>query len=286
LRFPERLADAEDAVDLARFQEIVASEQISRVVVAEQDQQNRTKLAAALVDPRLRGLQVNDALDFYEQCFGKIWVETLSPEWFVYSDGFKSSKVNEFLKRVFDVIIAAFLLALSAPLMAVVAIVTKLDSRGPVLFRQVRVGRHGKTFVIYKFRSMRQDAELEIGPTWATERDQRVTRVGRFLRKFRLDELPQAINVLNGEMSLIGPRPERPYFVDHLIQAIPFYDLRHYIKPGITGWAQVMYPYGASIEDARQKLQYDLHYVKHRSMLWDLKILYKTVKVVLFGRGR
>jgi len=189
-------------------------------------------------------------------------------------------------RAAFDLIFAVLLLVLTAPLMVIVAIAIRLDSRGPVLFRQVRVGQDGKTFVIYKFRSMREDAEFKSGPAWATERDERITRVGRFLRKFRLDELPQAINVLRGEMSVVGPRPERPYFVDRLIEEIPFYDIRHYAKPGITGWAQVMYAYGASVEDAHQKLQYDIHYVKHRSMVCDLMILCRTVKIVLFGRGR
>jgi lipopolysaccharide/colanic/teichoic acid biosynthesis glycosyltransferase len=162
----------------------------------------------------------------------------------------------------------------------------KLDSPGPVLFRQIRVGLHGETFVIYKFRSMRQDAELETGPVWTGERDERVTRVGRLLRKFRLDEILQAINVLHGEMSLVGPRPERPYFVDRLEQQIPFYNLRHYVKPGITGWAQIMYRYGASVEDAHEKLQYDLYYAKHKSLGFDAGILLKTIRIVLFGRGR
>jgi sugar transferase (PEP-CTERM system associated) len=286
LRFPESLASRELTVDPARLQEIVTRERISRVVVAEQDEQNRTRLAAALVDARLRGLRVSDAQDFYERTFGRIWVDALSSEWFVYTDGFYQSKTGRFLKRAFDLVFSALLLALAAPLFVLIAIATKLDSAGPVLFRQVRVGRHGKTFVIYKFRSMRDDAEFQIGPAWATEGDVRVTRVGRFLRKFRLDELPQALNVLRGEMSVVGPRPERPYFVDRLSEEIPFYNLRHYVKPGITGWAQVRYPYGASIDDAREKLQYDIHYVKHRSMVCDLKILCKTVKIVLIGRGR
>lgn len=286
LHFPESLAKSEAAVDLTRLQEIVASERISRVVVAEQDELHRAKIEAALVDPRLRGLQVNNALDFYERYFGKVWVDGLSSDWFVYSQGFKFSRAGQFVKRGFDLALAVVMLVLGAPLFALIAIATKLDSKGPVLFKQVRVGRHGKTFEIYKFRSMRVDAEAKNGPAWATDFDPRVTRVGRFLRKFRLDELPQAFNVLRGEMSMVGPRPERPYFVDRLTEVIPFYEMRHYATPGITGWAQVMYAYGASIEDSHQKLQYDLHYVKHQSLLCDLKILCKTVKVVLFGKGR
>jgi exopolysaccharide biosynthesis polyprenyl glycosylphosphotransferase len=178
------------------------------------------------------------------------------------------------------------LAVLASPLLVLSAIAIKLDSRGPILFRQIRVGLEGKTFVVYKFRSMREDAENDTGPVWAQEADTRVTRVGRVLRKVRLDELPQLFNVLRGEMSLVGPRPERPYFVDLLEQEIPFYDLRHSVKPGITGWAQVCCPYGASIEDAHQKLQYDLYYAKNMSLRLDAVILLKTLRVVLFGKGR
>ena len=172
------------------------------------------------------------------------------------------------------------------PLLALVALAIKLTSPGPVLFRQVRVGLYGKHFTVYKFRSMRPDAELETGPVWTQENDDRVTASGRILRAFRLDELPQLINVLRGEMSLVGPRPERPYFVDRLSKEIPFFDLRHYVKPGITGWAQVMYRYGDCVEDACEKLQYDFYYAKHWSFGCDLGILLWTVRIVLFGRGR
>ena len=286
LDFPESLTDRAVTVDFAQLNEMVVRDRISRVIVAERDAPSRAKLAAVLLDPRLRGLIVNDAVDFYEQFSGKLWVEALSPEWLIYTDGFKHSKVGNGLKRLFDVTFAVLLMLLAAPLMAVIAIFIKLDSPGPVLFRQIRVGLHGETFVICKFRSMRQNAELETGPVWTEEQDERVTRVGRLLRKFRLDEILQAINVLRGEMSLVGPRPERPYFVDQLRQQIPFYDLRHYTKPGITGWAQVKYRYGASVEDAHEKLQYDLYYAKHKSLRFDAGILFKTVKIVLFGRGR
>ncbi len=284
LDFPESPTDRGVPVDFAQLHDMVVRGRISRVIVAESDAPSRKKLAAALLDPRLRGLQVSDAVDFYEQFSGKLWVEALSPEWFIYTDGF--NQAGNGLKRVFDVSFALLLLLLAAPLLAIIALAIKLDSPGPVLFRQIRVGLHGETFVIYKFRSMRQDAELETGPVWTGERDERVTRVGRLLRKFRLDEILQAINVLHGEMSLVGPRPERPYFVDRLEQQIPFYNLRHYVKPGITGWAQIMYRYGASVEDAHEKLQYDLYYAKHKSLGFDAGILLKTIRIVLFGRGR
>lgn len=286
LQFPAGPTEAGGLTDLSRLAGILQRDRISRVIVAEQDAPSRTRLAAALVPPRLSGLRVNDAVDFYEQFFGKIWIDALSSERFVYNSGFRHSKFSAFLKRAFDVAFACLLLLLAAPGLLLLAIAIRLDSKGPVLFRQLRVGFHGKTFLIYKFRSMRMDAESDTGPAWATEGDQRATRVGRVLRKFHLDELPQAINVLRGEMSLVGPRPERPYFVDRLEQAIPFYGLRHFVKPGITGWAQVKYRYGASVQDSLEKLQYDLYYAKHKSLLRDIEILLKTVELVLFGKGR
>jgi lipopolysaccharide/colanic/teichoic acid biosynthesis glycosyltransferase len=181
---------------------------------------------------------------------------------------------------------AMVLLLLTSPLLAAIAIAIRIDTKGPIFFRQVRTGLHGRTFVMYKFRSMRDDAEGAAGPVWAAEWDDRVTRVGRLLRIARFDELPQAFNVLKGEMSMVGPRPERPCFVGQLEREIPFYNLRHYLKPGITGWAQVMYRYGASVEDSYEKLQYDFYYAKHQSFRCDAAILLKTVSIVLFGRGR
>jgi exopolysaccharide biosynthesis polyprenyl glycosylphosphotransferase len=298
-RLAEKLHQALDAVgmqksrgrlgavtDFSRLPAMLLKERISRVIVAEQDLQNRTKLAAQLVTPRLCGLQVCDAIDFYEDFFGKIWIDALSSEWIVYTTGFRQSKVTDVVKRCVDVCFALGMLTLSAPILLVVAIAIRLDSAGPILFRQERVGLHGKPFTILKLRSMRQDAEFHRGPTWASVCDDRVTRIGRLLRKFYLDEIPQAINVLRGEMSVVGPRPERPYFVGQLTEEIPFYSLRHCVKPGITGWAQVKYRYGASVEDASEKLQYDLYYAKHRSCLRDALILFKTVDIVLFGKGR
>jgi sugar transferase (PEP-CTERM system associated) len=280
------LADRGSAVDLAELDELVARDRISRVVIAELSAHSRERLATALLDSRLRGLRVNDAVDFYEEISGKIWVEALNPQWFLYTNGFNRSQARMCLERCFDVASSLLLILLAAPLLVLIAIAIKLNSAGPVLFRQVRVGLHGKTFVIYKFRSMRDDAELEAGSAWAAEGDARVTRVGRLLRLFRLDEIPQAFNVLKGDMSMVGPRPERPCFVDRLAEAIPFYNLRHYLKPGITGWAQVMYRYGASVDDSYEKLQYDFYYAKHKSFRCDAAILLKTVRIVLFGRGR
>jgi len=273
-------------IDLAELSDFVARARIARVVIAELDARTRERLAATLLDSRLRGLQVSDAIDFYEELSGKIWVEALNPQWFVYTAGLNYPKTAACLKRAFDVSCALLAVVMAAPLMALVAIAIKLESAGPVFFRQARVGLHGRPFEVCKFRSMRQDAESASGPAWAAQRDERVTKVGRWLRMFRLDELPQVFNVLRGDMSMVGPRPERPYFVDLLEREIPYYGLRHYFKPGITGWAQVMCPYGASVADSCEKLQYDLYYAKHRSLRCDAAILLKTVRIVLLGRGR
>jgi exopolysaccharide biosynthesis polyprenyl glycosylphosphotransferase len=286
LHFPGSLAESGCLTDFSQLPEILRRERISRVIVAEEDPQSRTRLAAALVAPRLSGLRVSEAVDYYEHVFGKIWIDALTAEWFVYTRGFRRSRVGILVKRCFDVFLALLLLVLAAPLLPLVAIAIKLGSAGPLLFRQVRVGLNGKTFVIFKFRSMRQDAECNAGPAWAKACDERATPIGRLLRRFHLDEIPQAINVLRGEMSFVGPRPERPYFVDRLAQEIPYYNLRHYVKPGITGLAQVKYRYGASVEDAVEKLQYDLYYAKHWSYLSDAGILLQTVDLMLFGKGR
>ena len=273
-------------INFDELRELTLRDRVSRIVVAEEDTQSSESLAVALLDCKLRGLEVEQAVESYEKLSGKIWLEALRTEWLVYSEGFNPSKCYFPVKRLVDTLCASLLLLLSAPLFALIAVLIKLDSSGPVFFRQVRVGLHGKEFVLFKFRTMRQNAEQGTGPVWACENDQRVTGIGKFLRQFRLDELPQAINVLRGEMSLVGPRPERPYFVELLDERIPYYGLRHRVMPGITGWAQVLYPYGASIEDSYEKLQYDLYYAKHMSLRFDLRILLSTIKVVLFGRGR
>lgn len=279
LQFPQ-------TVDCEQLVRMTEQDDVTRVVIAEQDPVRRAELSAALLDCRVRGLRVSDAIDFYEELSGTIWVQGLYPQWLVYTGGFNRSTSAVRLKRFADVMFALLLTVMASPLLVLAAIAIKLDSRGAVLFRQIRVGLDGKTFVVYKFRSMREGAEDDTGPVWAQEADSRVTRVGRVLRKVRLDELPQVFNVLRGDMSLVGPRPERPYFVDLLEQEIPFYDLRHSVKPGITGWAQVARPYGASIEAAREKLQYDLYYAKNMSLRLDAVILLKTLRVVLFGKGR
>jgi sugar transferase (PEP-CTERM system associated) len=241
--------------------------------------------AEDLLECRLRGIGVEDWLTFYEKQTGKILVTNLRPSWLIFSDGFVKTQLTRALKRSVDLLLSLIGLALSLPLAALIALAIKLDSRGPVLFRQERVGQNGRIFVLNKFRSMRADAEDTSGPVWAVLGDPRITRVGKWLRRTRLDELPQFLNVLVGDMSFIGPRPERPEFVRLLQRQLPFYVGRHSLRPGITGWAQVRHQYAASVEDSLEKLKYDLYYVKNLSPLLDLLILLSSVQVILFGRG-
>ncbi|MEQ8494877.1 MAG: exopolysaccharide biosynthesis polyprenyl glycosylphosphotransferase, partial [Gammaproteobacteria bacterium] len=215
---------------------------------------------------------------------GKIRLDTLHPSNVIFADGFTQAVIKLTEKRILDILASLLLLLGTLPVMLVTAVAIFLESGGPVLYRQERVGHRGKLFMLYKFRSMRQDAEAG-GAVWARQNDTRVTRVGAFIRKTRIDELPQLLNVLKGDMSFVGPRPERPEFVTELARAIPYYELRHYVKPGITGWAQILYPYGASINDAREKLQYDLYYLKNYSIFLDINILLQTVQVILWGKG-
>jgi sugar transferase (PEP-CTERM system associated) len=238
-----------------------------------------------ILECRFRGVRVEEWTTFYEKLTGTIFVSTLRPSWLIFSAGTVTTRLTETLKRVLDITFAIAGLILSAPFMLCAMACIKLDSTGPILFRQERVGKHGKVFTLYKFRSMRVDAERSTGPVWACDHDPRITRVGWVLRKIRLDETPQMFNVLVGKMSFIGPRPERPIFVSQLKEQIPFYALRFSVKPGITGWAQVKYPYGSTVADALEKLQYDLYYVKNFSVFLDLIILFQTIRVILFGRG-
>jgi len=215
---------------------------------------------------------------------GKIDITLLQPSWMLFSDGFKYSQRRNMAKRVFDLVLASAFFLVLWPFMLLTAIAVRLESPGNILYHQVRVGLNGKTFRIYKFRSMRQDAEKN-GAVWAQKNDARVTKVGAFIRNTRLDELPQLYNVLAGQMSFVGPRPERPEFVSELTEQIPFYDTRHKVKPGLMGWAQLKYPYGASVEDAKNKLQYDLYYTKNHSFLMDMLIMIQTVEIILLGKG-
>lgn len=236
----------------------------------------------ALLNCKLKGVRVTEFLTFVEREFGRISLDELDPSWLIFSDGFRVSLSQDITKRVVDVVVSGLFLTFTLPIMLLTAIMIRLDSPGPIFYRQERVGRDGRTYTLLKFRSMRVDAETASGPRWAAQNDDRITPIGNFIRKTRLDEIPQVINVLRGEMSFIGPRPERPFFVESLCEAIPYYSERHRVKPGITGWAQVCYPYGASIEDAKEKLAYDLYYIKNRSLFLDIVILLQTVRVVLW----
>jgi sugar transferase (PEP-CTERM system associated) len=238
-----------------------------------------------LLHCKLSGIKVTQFLDFWERETRTIDLEALTPSWLFYSDGFRFGILDETLKRAFDVIVSMALLAFTLPLQMAAAGLIKLESAGPILYRQERVGRHGRVFTILKFRSMRINAEEDGRPLWAAERDSRVTRVGGFIRKYRIDELPQLVNVLRGDMSFVGPRPERPFFVDQLTQGIPYYTERHWVPPGITGWAQINCPYGASVEDGRRKLSFDLYYIKNRSIFLDFVILLRTAGVIFSRSG-
>ena len=243
-------------------------------------------MAHGLFRAKLLGLNVVDMRGLYERLAARVPVDLLADDWLLLEDGFNLNVNGTMrrLKRFFDISFALTLLICTLPLLLLTAVVVRLDSPGPVLYRQKRVGLHGREFTIYKIRSMRTDAEAG-GAVWACKHDPRVTRIGRFLRKTRIDELPQLFNVLKGEMSVVGPRPERPEFVRELIAKLPYYDVRHTVKPGITGWAQVCYPYGASLEDSRLKLEYDLFYIKHLSALLEAKVLLRTIGVILFPKG-
>jgi sugar transferase (PEP-CTERM system associated) len=268
----------------ADLQAVVEQHQASRIIVALEDRRNALP-TRELVRLRVQGIRVEDAHSTISALTGRVWLETVKPSWFVFSDGFRRSTITQILKRVIDLTSGVVGLTVSLPLMLLVAVAIRLDSKGPVIFRQRRVGLRGKCFEVLKFRSMRVDAEEGTGARWAADNDPRVTRVGRFLRKYRLDELPQFMNVMRGEMSLVGPRPERPEFVDELRKQISYYDERHSVRPGITGWAQVKYRYGSNLADAVRKLEYDLFYLKNMSMFFDCAIILDTVRIVLGGHG-
>jgi sugar transferase (PEP-CTERM system associated) len=255
----------------------------SEIVVAADDR--RGIPVRQLLHCKLAGIKVIDFLDFWERETRTIDLEALRPSWLFYSDGFRCGPIDEFLKRAFDIVVSLGLLLLTLPLLAVTACLIKLESAGPIFYHQERVGLRGRVFTILKFRSMRVDAETDGRPRWASERDPRVTRIGAIIRKLRVDELAQIFNVLRGDMSFVGPRPERPFFVAELTQSIPYYSERHWVRPGITGWAQVNYPYGASTEDAWVKLTFDLYYVKNRSIFLDLMILLQTARVIFWNYG-
>ncbi len=258
---------------------------VSEIVVAVTERRGGNMPLRDLLDCKIQGIRVSDISTHFEKTLGKLRLDYVNAGWLIFGDGFDQGFFRTAVKRLFDVTSAGILLLLSAPVMLVTMLLIKLESEGPVFYRQQRVGLNGVPFDVVKFRSMRTDAEKDGKPRWASAVDDRVTRVGRIIRKLRIDELPQLLNVLKGEMSIVGPRPERPFFVERLTQEIPYYAVRHSIKPGVTGWAQVKYHYGATVEDSQEKLQYDLYYVKNHTLFLDLLILFETVAVVLTGKG-
>jgi sugar transferase (PEP-CTERM system associated) len=268
----------------ANLLEVAGGRGLHRVIVAIPDRRG-TLPVEELLELRLGGVRVEEATSWLEKISGRIEVEQLYPSWLIFTEGFRFSVFFRIVRRVLNFSVALLALVVSLPLLPFIVLAVKLDSPGPVLYRQQRVGRRGKIFYCYKFRTMRQDAEADTGATWATDNDPRVTRIGKVLRISRLDEIPQLWCVLKGDMHFVGPRPERPEFVEWLSQEIPYYGVRHVVRPGITGWAQVQYKYGNTKEDAREKLQYDLFYIKNASIGLDLLIMFQTIKIVVLGRG-
>ena len=268
----------------AHLMEVVRKQKVHRVIVAMPDRRGKIPMQE-LLELRMQGVKIEEATSWLEKISGKIEVDILSPSWFVFGAGFRRSTAFIVVRRAISIVISLIGLILALPLFPLIMLAIRLDSKGPVFYTQTRVGKSGRVFKVVKFRTMRQDAEAENGPQWAGNGDPRVTRVGKFLRSSRLDEIPQLWCVLKGDMAFVGPRPERPEFIELLSKQIPYYGVRHMVRPGLTGWAQVRYKYGSTVEDSREKLQYDLFYIKNASIGLDLLIMFQTVKTVLLRRG-
>lgn len=269
----------------AHLLEVVHTQKVHHVIVAMPDRRAGTIPMKELLDLRMEGIKIEEAATWLEKISGKIEVESLYPSWLVFGEGFRRNIVVKVIRRAISFIISLIGLIFALPLLPFIIVAIRLDSKGPIFYTQTRVGKDGRFFKIKKFRTMRQDAEAASGPRWAGDHDPRVTRVGKFLRASRLDEIPQLWCVLKGDMAFVGPRPERPEFIDLLSKEIPYYGVRHMVRPGLTGWAQVKYKYGSSVEESREKLQYDLFYIKNVSIGLDLVIMFQTIKTVLLGRG-
>ncbi len=282
-RVGEKLVNPSIIGDQSQILDIATKERVDRIIVALEERRGKFP-DSQLLECKMRGIAVEEGIHFYEHLTGRLQVESLHPSSLIFSEGFKKSKLTMWTKRVTEFSLSLIGLILFSPIILVLSVLIKIDSRGPVLYKQERVGERGKIFRLLKFRSMVEEAEAN-GPVWAEQNDKRITRVGRWVRKWRIDEIPQMFNVLKGDMSFVGPRPERSFFVEKLRKEIPFYDQRFSVKPGVTGWAQIKYRYGASKEDALEKLKYDLYYIKNLSPLYDLIIIFETIKVVLFGKG-
>lgn len=282
----KKIINQDGDIEPSQLCNYVEQHDINEIIIALDDRRNQFPINDIL-ECKLRGVHIIDVNIFLERQLGKISLETLNPSTVIYSDGFVKNPIKTFNKRFSDIVISLIMLVLTTPIMLVTALLIWLESncRGPIIYRQERVGKNNQTFNVLKFRSMRVDAEKDGVAKWASKNDNRVTKIGSFIRKTRIDELPQLFNVLSGEMSFVGPRPERPQFVDNLATEIEFYRLRHHIKPGITGWAQINYPYGASVNDSKEKLQFDLYYLKHLNLFLDLVILIQTAAVVVLNKG-
>lgn len=277
--------DADNQIDVgSALQNGAAGQRVDRLILAMGDRRGRMPVRE-LLDIRLQGVKIEESAVLLEKISGRLEVDDIYPSSLIFSDGFRLNATFMAMRRVVAIVLSLAVLLVALPVIPIVMLAIKLTSPGPVFFKQPRVGRGSKLFHVYKFRTMRQDAEAKTGAVWATANDPRITSVGKFLRKTRLDEIPQLFNVLKGDMGFVGPRPERPEFVQSLTEVIPYYKLRHIIRPGVTGWAQVRYPYGASIEESKEKLKYDLYYIKHMSLSLDFLIAFETVKTVLLRRG-
>ena len=269
----------------SELDEVVRREGIDRIVVAMGERRGQLPTNELLQLSLAGTVNIEEGASFYERVTGRVSLNMIRPSWLIFSSRGRQARISGIARNIVHRMVAMIGGFLSLPIAIITAVLIKLDSRGPILYKQERVGTNGSTFMIMKFRSMRMDAE-KAGPMWASADDDRTTRVGRIIRKLRIDEIPQFWNIFRGEMDFVGPRPERPHFVSQLAAEVPYYEQRHLIAPGLTGWAQIKYPYGASIEDARQKLQYDLYYIKNQSLILDAIILFETVKIIIFGRGR
>ena len=269
----------------SELDDVVRREGIDRIIVAMGERRGQLPTNELLQLSLAGTVNIEEGASFYERVTGRVSLNMIRPSWLIFSSRGRQARISGIVRNLVHRLVAFAGALLSLPIAVVTAILIKLDSRGPVLYRQERVGKNGGLFTVMKFRSMRTDAE-KAGPVWASLDDDRTTRVGKVIRKLRIDEIPQFWNILRGDMDFVGPRPERPHFVSQLAEEIPYYEQRHLIAPGLTGWAQIKYPYGASIEDARQKLQYDLYYIKNQSLMLDAIILFETVKIIMFGRGR
>jgi sugar transferase (PEP-CTERM system associated) len=268
------------------LESVIINEKIDRVVIAVRERRGAFPTEALLKMSLAGDVSIEECTSFFERITGKVHVDMLRPSWLIFAGRRRDSPVKTIFREMMHRLLALLGLVFSLPFAILAAILIKVESRGPIFYKQERVGKSGKTFKVIKFRSMRTDAEKDGKPIWAATNDERVTRIGRVMRATRIDEIPQFWNILKGDMSFVGPRPERPHFVKQLGTEIPYYDHRHLVAPGLTGWAQIKYPYGASVADARQKLQYDLYYIKNQSLTLDLVIVFETVKTVLFGKGR